>query len=93
MITAWPHKRLVQCQEARPGSFDPGLKVGYPIPQDPTACLVGRTVTTPFPTGKPAVLMSCGAFAPHVNVPPLSLPLQNIRLKRALDAFRRLDAP
>jgi hypothetical protein len=61
MITAWSHKRLVQCQEARPGSFDPGLKVGYPIPQDPTACLVVTYVISSFHAGKPAVLDIDGA--------------------------------
>ena len=70
MITAWSIERLVQCEEARPGSFDPGPKE-HPFPQDPTACLGLITVKTSFPR-LAAVLGNFGAFAPHVNVPPMS---------------------
>ena len=59
--------------------FDPGPKE-LPFPQDPTACLGLFTIKSTVPR-LAAVLGVFGAFAPYVNVPPMSLPLQNVCLE------------
>ena len=45
--------------------------------------------SNPFHSGKPVVLGSNGALAPHINVPPLSNPPRDVCSRRALERIFR----
>ena len=85
MTTACPPMREVRCGGARPGSSRswPERTDNRPLRTQQRVWKVSASPTL-FHSGKPAVLMIDGAFAPHVNVPPMSVPPPNTRRWRAL---------
>ena len=68
-----PVKRVVRCEWSRPG-LSTWPERTSPFPQDPTACLEVGASSHRFPRRQAdSTFDPMEHFAPHVNVPPLSL--------------------